>query len=227
MNKTGSANWEEVKELFEQVLARPFAERAAFLSEASAGDEALRREVESLIKSYEQAESFMESPAVEAAADSLLENQDKLAPGQKVRHYEILGEIGEGGMGEVYLAKDTKLGRRVALKLLAAYFTSDEKRLKRFEQEARAASGLSHPNVCVIHEVGETEDGRPFITMEHVEGFTIRHHLAGGALSLAETLDITIQVADALVAHHQALLYHLDANHQTLLIHCDCHITIH
>ena len=86
INKTGSANWEDVKELFEQVLARPFAERDAFLSQASAGDEALRHEVESLIKSYEQAESFMESPAVEAAADSLVGNQDKLAPGQKVSH---------------------------------------------------------------------------------------------------------------------------------------------
>ena len=226
MSKTGSANWEEVKELFEQVLARPFAERDAFLNQASAGDEALRREVESLIKSYEQAESFMESPAVEAAADSLVGNQDRLASGQKVSHYEILAEIGEGGMGEVYLAKDTKLGRRVALKLLPAYFTSDEKRLRRFEQEARAASVLSHPNVCVIHEVGETEDGRPFITLEHVEGVTLRQRLAASALSPGEALDIAIQVADALVAAHEAGIVHRDIKPENLMIRRDGYVKV-
>jgi eukaryotic-like serine/threonine-protein kinase len=226
MNKAGSANWEVVKELFEQVLSRPFAERDAFLSQAVAGDDALRREVESLIKSYEQAESFMESPAVEAAADSLMANDDKLTPGQRVTHYEILAAIGEGGMGEVYLAKDTRLGRRVALKLLPAYFTSDEKRLRRFEQEARAASALSHPNVCVIHEVGETEDGRPFITMEHVDGVTLRQHLAGGGLPLGETLDIAIQVADALVAAHEAGIVHRDIKPENLMIRRDGYVKV-
>jgi serine/threonine protein kinase/Tol biopolymer transport system component len=226
MNKTGSANWEAVKALFEQVLSRPFAERDAFLSQASAGDDALRREVESLIKSYEQAESFMESPAVEAAADSLLANEDKLTPGQRLSHYEILAAIGEGGMGEVYLTKDTRLGRRVALKLLPAYFTGDEKRLRRFEQEARAASALNHPNVCVIHEVGETEDGRPFITMEHVDGVTLRQHLAGGALTLGETLDLAIQVADALVAAHEAGIVHRDIKPENLMIRRDGYVKV-
>src|SRR5262249_51694468 len=163
MSKAASLNWEQVKELFVAVLARPFAERDAFLAQACAGDHELRNEVESLIKSYEQASSFLEAPAVEASAESFVANEERLTPGQRVAHYEILGAIGEGGMGEVYLARDTKLGRRVALKLLPEYIPGEADRLRRFKQEARAASTLSHPNVCVIHEVGESESGRPFI----------------------------------------------------------------
>src|SRR5215471_15503729 len=149
MSKATAENWERVKELFAAVLRRPFAERDAFLIEAADGDEELRHEVESLIKSYEQAESFMETPAVESAAESLVGKEQPLAGGEHIAHYEILEPIGEGGMGEVYLARDNKLGRRVALKLLRGYFTTDPDRLRRFNQEARAASVLSHPNICV------------------------------------------------------------------------------
>jgi serine/threonine protein kinase len=133
----------------------------------------VREEVESLLRSYEVAGSFMESPAVAQAADDLAAEQ-KLTPGQRIKHYQIVNLIGEGGMGEVYLANDTTLGRRVALKVLPTFVSKDPERLRRFTQEARAASRLSHPNVCVVHEVGETEDGRPFIAMEYVEGMTLR-----------------------------------------------------
>ena len=221
MNQTRSANWEQIKELFETVLARPFAERDAFLAQASHGDDELRREVESLIKSYEQAESFMEEPAAHSAAESLLEEQTRLSPGQRVTHYEILASIGEGGMGEVYLARDTKLGRRVALKLLPDYFANDANRMRRFRQEARAASMLNHPNVCVIHEVSETEDGRPFITMEYVEGPTLGQRLAGNTLRLHDALDIAIQIADALVAAHEAGIVHRDIKPENIVLRTD------
>lgn len=226
MNETRSANWDQVKELFAAVLAQPFAERDDFLARKSAGDEALRREVESLIKSYEEAESFMEKPAAHAAAESLLEHQGKLSIGQRVSHYEILGLVGEGGMGEVYLARDTKLGRRVALKLLPDYFTSDENRLRRFKQEARAASLLSHPNVCVIHEVGETEDGRPFITMEYVEGPTLRQQMTTGALDMGDGVDIAIQIADALAAAHDAGIVHRDVKPENVVLRPDGYVKV-
>jgi eukaryotic-like serine/threonine-protein kinase len=226
MSKVSSVDWEQVKELFEAVLARPFAERDAFLDRACDGDRALRSEVESLIKSYEQAESFMEFPAVQSAAESFVGSGKRLSAGQQIAHYEILDAIGEGGMGEVYLARDTKLGRRVALKLLPQYFTSEADRLRRFRQEARAASTLSHPNVCVIHEVGETEDGRPFITMEYVEGVTLRHRMDAGSLRLGEALDIAVQIADALVAAHEAGIVHRDIKPENIMLRPDGYVKV-
>jgi serine/threonine protein kinase len=226
MNETPSANWEQVKELFEAVLSRPFAERDEFLARKSAGDEALRREVESLIKSYEEAESFMEKPAAHSAAESILEHHGKFSVGHRLSHYEILSLVGEGGMGEVYLARDTTLGRRVALKLLPDYFVRDERRMRRFKQEARAASLLSHPNVCVIHEVGETNDGRPFITMEYVEGPALRQRMTSERLTLREALDIAIQIADALTAAHEAGIVHRDIKPENVVLRPDGYVKV-
>jgi serine/threonine protein kinase len=163
MSDVSKKHWQQVKDVFEGALERQGAEREAFLDSACSSDLALRKEVESLLRSYGQAGSFMEAPAVALAAESLIGEQKKLLVGQKVKHYQVVASIGEGGMGEVYLAKDTTLGRRVALKVLPEYVGKDPDRLRRFKQEARSASTLNHPNVCVIHEIGETEDGRPFI----------------------------------------------------------------
>jgi len=142
--------WHRVKEVFEEALERDPSQRAAFLQEACAGDVALRREVESLIESYEKEENFMSLPVI-AAAPSLLDEQAESLVGQMVGHYKIFAPIGVGGMGEVYLAQDTRLGRQVALKLLPTYLRGDSDRLRRFQQEARSASSLNHPNVCMIH----------------------------------------------------------------------------
>jgi serine/threonine protein kinase/WD40 repeat protein len=168
----------------------------------------------------------MESPAVESAAKSLLSQAKSLAPGQRVRHYEITHLIGEGGMGEVYLAKDTRLGRRVALKLLPGYLSSDTERLRRFKQEARAASALSHPNVCVVHEVSETADGHPFITMEYVEGVNLRQRLKEGGLTLGLALDVAIQVADALSAAHEAGIVHRDIKPENIMLRPDGYVKV-
>src|SRR5256714_14586123 len=104
--------------------------------------------------------------------------------------YKIVSALGAGGMGEVYLAPDTRLGRKIALKLLPTHFTTDKDRLRRFEQEAHAASTLSHPNVCVIHEVGETENARHFIAMEYIDGVTLRQHMTERRMGLSEVLDV-------------------------------------
>ena len=225
MNNSDPERWQRVKEIFQGALERKGAEREAFLAECC-DDEDLRAEVDSLLRSYEVAGSFMESPAVAQAADSLAGAEQKLAAGQRVKHYQIVNLLGEGGMGEVYLATDTILGRRVALKVLPAFVRNDPDRLRRFTQEARAASRLSHPNVCVVHEIGETDDGRPFIAMEYVEGVTLRHRLKSQALKLGDVLDIAIQVADALTAAHDTGIVHRDIKPENIMIRPEGYVKI-
>ena len=141
--------WQQIDRLFHSALERNGGERAAFLAQACLGDERLRQEIDSLLASHDQAASFIETPAGDAAAGLMAERHSRLRPGTMVNRYKILDLLGEGGMGEVYLAQDMRLGRKVALKLLSTYLSSDGERLHRFEQEARAASTLSHANaVC-------------------------------------------------------------------------------
>ncbi|HET6648431.1 MAG TPA: serine/threonine-protein kinase, partial [Pyrinomonadaceae bacterium] len=226
MSKVSAQYWQQVKDVFEGALQRRDAERSEFLDQVCAGDLELRREVESLLKSHEAAGSFMEVPAVASAAESLVGEQNKLRVGQVVNHYEILAPIGEGGMGEVYLAKDTVLGRRVALKLLPEYVSKDPDRLRRFKQEARTASALSHPNVCVVHEIGQSDDGRPFITMEYIEGVTLRQRMQDRPMKLNEAIDVAIQIADALTAAHEAGIVHRDIKPENIIIRRDGYLKV-
>src|SRR5262249_49710495 len=129
--------------------------------------------------------------------------------GQSLNHYRILSLLGRGGMGEVYLAQDAKLNRRVAIKLLPARFTKDAERVRRFIREARAASALNHPNIITIHEIGEAA-GLHFIAEEFIEGQTLRQRLAAGRLALGESLEIAIQIAAALTAAQEAGITHRD-----------------
>ena len=226
MNKLDPRHWQQVKEVFESALDCQETERTEFLERVCADNGTLREEVESLLRSYGEAGSFMETPAVAGAAELLVGEQKKLSAGQLVKHYQILASIGEGGMGEVYLAKDTILGRRVALKVLPEYIGKDPDRLRRFKQEARSASTLNHPNVCVIHEIGETDDGRPFIAMEHIEGVTLRQRMNERAMKLGDALDITIQVANALTAAHQAGIVHRDIKPENIMIRSDGYVKV-
>src|SRR5216683_174820 len=144
--------WRRIKPLLQSALEHTPGERSAFLAAECAGGEALREDVESLIASHEQAGDFIESPAVEFLADSMGNQADSLA-GQSFGPYQINARIGIGGMGVVYLAHDSRLGRKVALKMLPDYFTRDDERLRRFQQEARATSALNHPNILTIYEI--------------------------------------------------------------------------
>src|ERR671912_47033 len=133
-----------------------------------------------------------------------------LGPGSRLDAYELLQPLGAGGMGEVWLATELRLGRKVALKLLPADLTRDPAGILRFEQEARAASALNHPNVCTIHALGETTDGQHYIAMEYVEGETLRRRLATSRLSVRQALDVAIQIASAMTAAHAGGIIHRD-----------------
>ncbi len=145
---------------------------------------------------------------------------------QTISHYRILSKLGAGGMGEVYLAEDLNLGRRVALKLLPARFTQDPERVRRFAQEARLVSTLSHPNITMIYEIGQSEDGAHFIAMEYVEGQTLRQRMMARRLSLDEALEITTQVATALVAAHGAGITHRDIKPENLMLRQDGYVKV-
>jgi serine/threonine protein kinase/tetratricopeptide (TPR) repeat protein len=144
---------------------------------------------------------------------------------QTISHYRILNQLGAGGMGEVYLAEDARLGRKVALKLLPARFTADEERVRRFEQEARAASALNHPNIVTIYDIGQA-DGVHFIAAEFVEGGTLRQRLAQGRVALSETLEVAIQVASALQAAHDAGITHRDIKPENVMLRPDGYVKV-
>ena len=213
------ARWQQAKAIFHSVLDLAPGERSAFLSEACEADEALRKEVESLIASHEKDGSFIDSPAYEVAAE-ILTNDPELRAGQMIGHYQILSTLGKGGMGEVYLAQDTKLSRKVALKVLPGAFTRDQERLQRFKQEARATSAMNHPNILTIFEIGEA-DGRHYITTEFIEGQTLGQRIAAGPLKLGETLNIAEQITSALSAAHGAGIVHRDVKPENIMIRRD------
>ena len=211
--------WQHIKSLLHSALERDPAERDAFLAAACAGDEAMRQEVESLISAHEQAGDFIESPAFELMADSLGDKADSLA-GQSLGHYQVISLIGAGGMGEVYLAEDTRLGRKIALKILTTHFTRDSDRLRRFQQEARAASALNHPNILTIHEIGQI-DSRHFMVTEFIEGETLRRRMAKAQMNIPDALRIASHIASALAAAHAAGIVHRDIKPENVMLRED------
>lgn len=210
----------QIDELFDAALERDSTVRAAFLDAACAGDDELRVEVESLLAAHERAENFIESPALEVAARGAAEHINAAGVGRRVGPYNILSLLGAGGMGEVYLAEDARLNRRVALKLLPAEFTKDAERIRRFEREAHAASALNHPNIVTIHEVGRA-DGTHFIATEFVEGQTLRRLISDAALKTRDALNVAAQIAEALAAAHAAGIIHRDIKPENIMLRPD------
>ena len=173
--------WLRIVEIYDSVVSHPPASRSKILDEACAGDDELRREVESMLRAREEAGSFLSPEHLQLQIRELPEPD--VAPGRTFGRYLIQSIIGAGGMGEVYLARDTELDRQVALKVLPAQFTGDEERVARFRREARAASALNHPNIVTIYDIGETGETR-YIAAEFVEGITLRERLGLGPMEL-------------------------------------------
>lgn len=217
--------YQQIGEIYHSALELAPKQRVTFLAQACAGDEELLREVESLIASNEQAGEFIHAPALEVAAELLATDQLDLFPGKSLGPYTILELLGSGGMGEVYLAQDSRLGRRVALKLLPDHFVTNQDRLRRFRQEARAASALNHPNIITIHEIGETETTH-YIVTEFIEGETLRALLFRNRVELVRALDIATQAASALAAAHVAGIVHRDIKPENIMLRDDGYVKV-
>jgi len=217
--------YEQIGRLYQAALDGEPAERAALLAEACGSDETLRREVESLIAAHEQAGAFIEQPPDDVAAG--WQAAAIAQPELGFAHFRLHSLLGKGGMGEVWLADDTQLPRKVAVKLLPAEFTADADRMRRFAQEARAASALNHPNIITIHEIGEAPAAlgkTHYIVTEHIEGKTLRQQMAGAPdnrVKLTEAIDLAIQIAAALAAAHGAGIIHRDIKPENVMVRHD------
>jgi serine/threonine protein kinase/Tol biopolymer transport system component len=216
----------QITSIFHSAVAREPHERAPYLDGACGDDEALRREVEELIKSHESAGSFIASPAYEQSAELLSTGRvEHKRAGQSIGPYKIISLVGAGGMGEVYRAHDSRLGREVALKLLPDSLGSGTDGVRRFQQEARAASALNHANILAIYDIGEHE-GSPYIVSELLEGETLREKLSGGPLAARKALDYALQTARGLAAAHDKGIVHRDLKPDNLFVTKDGRVKI-
>jgi eukaryotic-like serine/threonine-protein kinase len=209
--------WTQIERIYQQAVDSDLSTRSAFLDEACGGDTDLRREVVSLLQAHDPNSPFLESPALEVAARSLAAEASALTPGQRLGSFELIAPIGAGGMGEVWRAVDPGLNRQVAIKVLLSEYSRNPERLKRFEQEARAAGKLSHPNVLMVYAIGK-DAGLTYLVTELLEGATLRRQLAGGAIPEAKAIEYASQVADGLSVAHAKGIVHRDLKPENIFI---------
>jgi serine/threonine protein kinase/TolB-like protein len=215
-----NARWQQVEGLFLAAVELAPNDRAAFLDEHCDGDPELRAEIESLVQSADMAPEFLDRPILDSVKKIAEEPPSTLAPHTRVAEYEIVSLLGAGGMGQVYLARDARLRRQVAVKILSPQLTRNEQALRRFEHEAQSASALNHPNILTIFEFGES-NGIHFMVSELVEGQTLRQRLTAGTIGIPEALDIASQIAGALCVAHEAGIIHRDIKPENIIIRPD------
>ena len=198
-------SWPRVREVFEGALALPAEARRTYIAKACGGDEALRRQVEVLLDSHDRARTFLETPPAPTSSVAMARNLE----GDLIGPYHLAERIGAGGMGEVYKARDTRLNRTVAIKILPARVAGDPQARERFEREARAVAALNHPNICTLHDIGH-HGGIDYLVMEYLDGETLAACLARGAVPLGQALQYALQIASALDKAHRAGIVHRD-----------------
>jgi serine/threonine protein kinase/Tol biopolymer transport system component len=214
--------WREVDRLYHSALEREPGERAAFLVQACSGDEELRREVEELLAQDSSTDDVLERPVVDLLADSTV---TQLTAGTLLGPYQIEAKLGAGGMGEVFRAKDTRLHRIVAIKILPRDKTADPVRKRRFMQEARAASALKHPNIVTLHDIA-SDSGADYLVMEYVSGKSLDKLITPRGLPLAEVTGYALQIASALAAAHAAGIVHRDIKPANVIVTADSQVKV-
>jgi serine/threonine protein kinase len=216
--------WQEVSRIFKSAIELDGAAREAYLASECAHDDSIRQEVSRLISSHEKAsaENFIDTPP-DANFNSSDSETRRLADEQRIGPYRIIKHLGTGGMGEVYLATDSRLDRVVALKILSGELAQDKRRMQRFQREARIVSSLNHPNILTLFEFGEIESLH-FLASEYVDGQTLREYLNKKRLKLSEILDITLQICAALETAHESKIVHRDIKPENVMIRRRDHI---
>jgi eukaryotic-like serine/threonine-protein kinase len=217
--------WAKIDRLFDEAMECSPETRADFLANACAGDEELHHEVQSLLEAHSNSASFLSTLALDMAARQLAGAKQASLIGKQLGSYQVIAVLGIGGMGEVYLARDERLQRKLALKLLPKHFTRVADRVRRFEREARAASALNHPNIITIYDIGEIAETY-FIAAEYVEGQTLRQLLERGSLRVKDAIGICSQIADALDAAHEAGLVHRDIKPENVMVRPDGYVKV-
>src|SRR5947209_4894957 len=208
--------WQEIKNVLQQALEMAPEHRSALLERCCSADPGLRQEVETLLAASDEARSsFLETSTLQVT----------LLPGTKVGDYEVQKLIGSGGMGEVYRARDLRLRRDVAIKVLPSFFSSDKERLRRFEQEAQAAAALNHPNILAVFQMG-TYQGAPYLVSELLEGETLREEIRRGPLPARKAIEQAAQIARGLAAAHEKGIVHRDLKPENLFAAKDGRVKI-
>lgn len=209
--------WQQIEELYHAQLERAPEDQATFLAEACGADDELRREVESLLASHKQAASFIESPPDDVVAGMMAKEQSRSMIGRTLGHYQISSLLGAGGMGEVYRARDLRLDRGVAVKILPEHLATDAEALRRFEREAKAVAALSHPNILSIFDFG-SEDGVSYAVTELLQGETLRDCLNRSPMGWRKAVEIGVSIAEGLAAAHAKGIIHRDLKPENIFL---------
>jgi len=212
--------WRRLEQIYHRALEHEDSQRGAYLEDACAGDQTLRQEVESLLSNARQASKFLERPALEVAARDVTDSPERSLVGHTLGSYSVMSILGEGGMGQVYLARDTRLGRLVALKILPPGVSADPERKRRFLQEAQVASALNHLHIVTLYDVG-SDGGVDFLVMEYVKGQTLNGLIPRNGLDLKKAFKYSIEIADAVACAHAAGIIHRDLKPGNIMVSDD------